>query len=150
MLCRFWEGAVRGGYPGHGETYLNKKDILWWSHGGELHGESHKRFHLLRDILAQTPGMGLTPYERAAWDEVCGVAQGSHWGHVKDYYLYYYSFMRPAFRDFYFDDETEFEVNLIDTWETTIEPKGLHKGRFRISLPAKPFMAIQIKRVNRG
>ena len=44
MLRRFWEAACRGGYPGHGETYLNKENILWWSHGGKLHGESHKRF----------------------------------------------------------------------------------------------------------
>ena len=55
MLRRFWEAACRGGYPGHGETYLNKENILWWSHGGKLHGESHKRFgFLLRPIKGNT------------------------------------------------------------------------------------------------
>ena len=44
---RFWEIAMRGGYPGHGETYLNENNILWWSHGGKLHGESHLRFGFL-------------------------------------------------------------------------------------------------------
>jgi hypothetical protein len=29
MVRRFWEGAVRGGYVGHGETYLHPEDILW-------------------------------------------------------------------------------------------------------------------------
>lgn len=33
MVRRFWEGAMRGGYAGHGETYFDPKDILWWSKG---------------------------------------------------------------------------------------------------------------------
>ena len=61
MLRRFWEAAVRGGYPGHGETYMHPQDILWWSHGGELHGESHKRFGFLLDVMKETPGIGLMP-----------------------------------------------------------------------------------------
>lgn len=42
MVRRFWEATCRGGYAGHGETYLNEEGILWWSHGGSLSGESHK------------------------------------------------------------------------------------------------------------
>ena len=55
---------------------------------------------------------------------------------VKDYYLFYYSFMRPSFRDFYFDDETEFEVRVLDTWNMTAEKKGVYKGRFRMNCRA--------------
>ena len=149
MLRRFWEAAMRGGYPGHGETYLHEQDILWWSHGGVLHGESHKRFAYLLDVMKQTPGIGLSPYERAGWDEVCAIPDDfvSKYAKVKSYYLYYYSFMRPSFRDFYFDDDTEFHVSVLDTWEMTTEDRGIHKGRFRIALPAKQYMAVQIKRV---
>ena len=44
LVRRFWEASLRGGYAGHGETFVDEKDdILWWSHGGELHGESWKR-----------------------------------------------------------------------------------------------------------
>ena len=32
MVRRFWEAALRGGHPGHGETYVHPEDILWWSH----------------------------------------------------------------------------------------------------------------------
>ena len=51
-----WEGAMRGGYPGHGETILTeetdgKDPVLWWSHGGKLRGESWKRMGFLLDIL---------------------------------------------------------------------------------------------------
>lgn len=145
MLRRFWEATCRGGYAGHGETYLDPKDILWWSHGGELHGESHKRFTFLLDIMKQTPGIGLAPYENKNWDEICAVPQNVNCR--GSYYLYYYSFMRPSFRDFYFDDITEYQVNVIDTWDMTVENKGIHKGKFRITLPGKQFIAVQIKKI---
>lgn len=54
---------------------MNDKDILWWSHGGTLHGESYKRFKLLHDIMCETPGIGLRPYENSGWDEVCAVPE---------------------------------------------------------------------------
>ncbi len=148
MLRRFWEAAVRGGYPGHGETYMHPQDILWWSHGGELHGESHKRFGFLLDIMKETPGIGLMPYEKCGWDEVCAVPEEStsQIKAVKEYYLFYYSFMRPSFRDFYFDDETAFEVRVLDTWNMTVENRGIHKGKFRVELPGKQYMAVQIKK----
>lgn len=147
MLRRFWEAVCRGGYPGHGETYMNPEDVLWWSHGGKLHGESHKRFHLLYRIMQETPGVGLAPYNRCSWDEVCAVPECEGIFPVKSYYLYYYSFMCPSFRDYYFDEETEYAVKVIDTWEMTETDMGVHKGHFRVDLPGKPYMAVQIKKV---
>lgn len=149
LLRRFWEAVCRGGYPGHGETYLHPQDILWWSHGGELHGESHKRFGFLYDIMKETPGIGLAPYKNCGWDEVCAVPeeQAADMNPVKDYYLYYYSFMRPSFREFYFDDDTQFSVRVLDTWNMTVEEKGIRKGRFRIDLPGRMYMAVQVKKV---
>lgn len=145
LLRRFWEAAVRGGYPGHGETFLHHDGILWWSHGGKLYGESPRRFRFLYDVLRQTPGTGLRPY-RAAWDEVCGIPEeGQYRG---DYYLHYYSFMRPSFRDFSLDENSRYEVHVLDTWEMTDTLAGIFSGKFRITLPAKPFMAIQIKRLD--
>lgn len=149
MVRRFWEGAVRGGYPGHGETYMSPDDLLWWSHGGMLKGESHKRFHLLLSILKETPGIGLRPYEKCGWDEVCAVPEdpAEKLKPMPEYYLYYYSFMRPSFREFYFDDETEFRVKVIDTWDMTVKDEGVRKGKFRVALPGKPYMAVQIKKI---
>lgn len=149
MLRRFWEAACRGGYPGHGETYINEDDVLWWSHGGKLHGGSHKRFHLLLQVMGETPGIGLAPYERCGWDEVCAVPEVESVHPVKSYYLFYYSFMRPFFRDYYFDDETEYEVKVIDTWEMSIDSRGIFKGKFRVELPGKCYMAVQMKKVQK-
>lgn len=148
MVRRFWEAVCRGGYPGHGETYMSEDDVLWWSHGGKLKGESWKRFKFLHKIMCETPGTGLAPYEKCGWDEVCAVPEETTqvMNPVKDYYLYYYSFMRPSFREFYFDDNTEVDVEVIDTWNMTIEDRGTHKGRFKVELPGREYMAVRIRK----
>lgn len=142
MTRRFWEAFCRGGYPGHGETYLNEENILWWSHGGELHGDSPERLKFLKKIMDETPAPGLRPME-AQWDDIAAEVDTTLSLHK--YYLFYYSFMRPSFRDFYFDDGTEFEVEVIDTWNMTIENVGVYKGRFRINLPGREYMAVRIR-----
>lgn len=149
LVRRFWEGVCRGGYPQHRETYLSPDNVLWWSHGGRLHGESHKRFGFLFDIVKAVPGGALTYYAQAKQDEVCGIPDGnaSNKMAVKDYYLFYYSFMQPSFRQFYFDDDSVFEAEVIDTWEMTIEKAGSFSGKFTVTLPGKQYMAIQLKKI---
>lgn len=146
MVRRFWEATVRGGYAGHGETYMNSEDVLWWSHGGKLRGESWKRLRFLLDIMKETPGIGLAPYNKE-WDSATAVPESEVHFSVKSYYLFYYSFMRPSFRDFYFDDCTEFSVEVIDTWNMTIEKQGVKKGHFRVNLPGREYMAVRLKKV---
>ena len=53
-------------------------------------------------------------------------------------------FNRPSFRNFYYDDVTEFEVDVVDTWEMKIESRRTCKGRFRIELPGREYMAIRV------
>jgi len=145
MVRRFWEAACRGGYAGHGETFLNPEIVMWWSHGGELHGESPRRLGFLHRILSETPGHGLMP-KKMDWDDIAVTTEES----VKDtgYYLFYFSFMRPSFRDYYFDDENEYRVEVIDTWGMTIEDRGCFKGKFRVELPGREYIAVRIQRVN--
>lgn len=145
MVRRFWETAMRGGYPGHGETFLNDDEVLWWSHGGSLHGESWKRVRLLKEVLKLTPGHGLCAAE-GEWDCVTAVPEAEWMKPIKSQYLYYYSFMRPSFRDFYIDDETEYMVEVIDTWNLLVRKAGIYKGHFRIQLPARPYIAVRLRR----
>lgn len=150
MVRRFWEAACRGGYPGHGETYISSDNILWWSHGGKLKGESHKRIKFLLDILEQTPGHGLRPdtdHKSANWDCVCAIPEDEKAASETDYHLYYYSFMQPSCRTFYFDDDSEYTVDIIDTMDMVITPAGSFRGFFKIELPAKKYMAIRIQKV---
>ena len=145
MLRRFWETACRGGYPGHGETMLEADRVLWWSHGGKLRGESWKRFGFLLDILKETPGLGLQPIS-AHWDEVTAIPQKPGAAEETGYRLCYYSFMRPSFREFHLDDDSRWEVEVIDTLNMTIENRGIFTGRFRVDLPGRPYMAIRLRK----
>lgn len=144
MVRRFWEAAVRGGYPGHGETLPEGGNILWWSHGGALRGESWKRVRFLLKILSETPGIGLAPV-RGEWDDVSAVPEDKKLAEKTGYQLSYYSFMRPSAREFRFDDGRARHVEIIDTWNMTVKDAGIHTGHFRIPLPSRQYMAIRIR-----
>lgn len=148
MVRRFWECAMRGGYPGHGETYEAYEDgesVLWWSHGGKLRGESWKRFRFLYDILCETPGHGLTSDASQDYNGVTAVPQDEKERENKSYFIYYYSYMQPAYKKF--NLEGSYEVEVIDTWNMTIEKRGVFQGKFRVDLPGRPYMAIRLKKV---
>lgn len=142
LVRRFWEAALRGGYGGHGETYLNEDGILWWSHGGVLHGESQERVRFLHQLLCQTPGIGLKP-AAGAWDELLAVPEDPA---QQGYYLFYYGFNRPSFRDFQLP-EGEYQVEIIDTWNMTITDCGRQPAKFRLSLPGKEWICVRARAV---
>ena len=145
MVRRFWEGAVRGGYVGHGETYLPAAlgiddDVLWWSKGGVLHGTSPDRIGFLERILTETPDGVLEP-AMSDWDVPW--AQSTD-GSVR---IGYFGFNRPRFRNIVLA-EGEWNVDVIDTWNMTVEPvAGTHRGPMRVELPGRPFIAIRATRV---
>ncbi len=141
---RFWETALRGGYPGHGETYLNEKNILWWAHGGKLHGESYKRFALLKQIIEEVPGSEIAPFNNE-WDSTCGIGEEDVNAPIKRQYIFYYGFQRPGYRDFFIDDETDYAVDVIDTWDMKTRFAGVFHGKFRIALPSKQYIAVRLR-----
>jgi hypothetical protein len=144
LTRRFWEASLRGGYAGHGETFVDpENDILWWSHGGELHGESPERIKFLHKILCETPGLGLRRGE-GAFDEVVGVPD-MPFNQEGGYEIHYYGFGRPSFRDF--RKEGNWQVEVIDTWEMTVTDMGVYTGKFRVKLPGKEYMAVRLRKV---
>jgi Domain of unknown function (DUF5605)/Domain of unknown function (DUF5060)/Protein of unknown function (DUF4038) len=137
LTRRFWEGAVRGGYVGHGETYLNERDELWWSKGGELVGSSPARIGFLADIIAEAPGGVLEPLP-GEWDVPWG-------GSGDDYRIGYFGFNRPSFRRIVAPAGRRYVVDVIDTWAMTIERlPGVYEGEFQVKLPARQYMAIRL------
>lgn len=143
LTRRFWEASLRGGYAGHGETFLHPDDILWWSHGGELHGQSPERIRFLLSILKETPGHGLKQGP-GAFDELVAVPDTMM---PQGYEIHYYGFGCPSFRDFYKEDGAEYQVEVIDTWNMTVTDVGVHSGKFRVSLPGREYMAIRLKQI---
>ncbi|KTS05805.1 DUF5605 domain-containing protein [Microbacterium testaceum] len=151
---RFWEGAVRGGYVGHGETYLPApvgevevpdaagpdREVLWWAKGGVLHGSSSARIGFLERVLAEVPGGVLDPAP-SDWDVPW--AQSSD-GSVR---VAYFGFNRPRFRNVVLG-EGDWAIDVIDTWNMTIDRvDGIHSGTARVELPGRQFVAVRLSRV---
>jgi hypothetical protein len=140
MTRRFWEGALRGGYVGHGETYMDPDDVLWWAKGGELRGTSPERIRFLADLTAEAPDGRLEPLP-LDWDATSAGVPGEH-------LLYYFGFNRPAFRRFFHDPAIRWRVDVIDTWAMTVETlPDTYAGRFVVDLPARQYMAVRLRRV---
>lgn len=143
MNRRMWETAMRGGYPGHGETFLSEDGVIWWSHGGLLHGESWKRISFLKQIISAFPESEIVCAD-AEWDSVCAVPRKEWASPVKSMYVYYYSFMRPSSRKFQMDSSRRYHAEVIDTWNMEIEDAGVFSGTFTVPLPARPYMAVRL------
>jgi len=141
---RFWEASIRGGYAGHGETYWSEDEILWWSHGNRLKGTSPARLQFLRTFLESLPGP-LEPW-RSNWDDRCACVPGDD-ENAPPVIVYYYSFMRPPFRDFTLPEGTAYRALVLDTWEMTTRDEGVKEGSFRMELTGKQYAAVCFWRV---
>jgi hypothetical protein len=132
MVNEFWTALISGGYCGHSETYLDPSDVLWWSKGGILRGESPKRLAFLKKITEEAPANAKAPVSiRFAW----GVENE-----------YYYSDRQPAKQTFTLPKNLTFKGELIDTWEMTITPlPGVFTGEVEVPMPGKPYQAICLK-----
>lgn len=136
MSHRFWLGSVAGCYVGHGETYLHPADILWWSKGGVLHGESPARIAFLKKFLEEAPVEGITRF-----DQYSG-------GKAGDYYLYYFGKDEPVEWTFELPPYRTYQVEIIDTWEMTVKKLAQpFTEAFKIALPGKTYIAVRIQRV---
>ena len=137
LVHRFWLGTVAGCYVGHGETYMHPEDILWWAKGGRLYGQSPARIAFLREILESGPGPGLEPLSPLVARAGAG------------YYLVYLGVHQPARWFLDLPEEGEYVVEVIDTWEMTIQRQ---EGTFRqgacLALPGKPYLALRIRRAS--
>lgn len=163
-LHRFWLIVVNGGYAGHGETYMHPEDILWWSKGGVLHGESWKRIRFLRQIIEEMPAGGVTPEADVASDifparmkryflsRYAGGCNG-------DYHLLYLGEYQPTRLTLLLTSDDTYQIEVIDTWKMTVEPAVVNRleappsyihltideqPTHEVVLPGKPYLALRI------
>jgi hypothetical protein len=158
MVHRFWLGTIAGTFVGHGETYRDASDVLWWSKGGTLRGQSPPRIAFLRKVIEDAPGQEIEPIDK--WQDARTA------GKAGEYYLVYFGKNRPT--------EWEFELpraalktgmrckaDVLDAWDMSATPaagdfvikadQGYRyraEGDRRIPLPGKPYIAVRIRRVD--
>ncbi|MFJ4027580.1 DUF5605 domain-containing protein [Paenarthrobacter sp. NPDC089989] len=138
LVRRCWEGAVRGGYVNHGETYLAEDEVIWWAKGGVLKGESPDRIGFLGRLVAEAPS--------GRWDPLPG-DWDSRTGGDADHRIIYLGVGRPHFRSVLVPPGSAWHIDVIDTWNMTIEtlPEPV-EGRVVVDLPGREYMAIRVRR----
>ena len=143
MVNRFWEGFLRGGYVGHGETYVHPEDILWWSKGGELHGKSPERIKFLRSIIESVPRKYLNAITfEPFWENTACI------GKEGEFYLAYFGIYRPALKKLQLMKGFEYKIEIIDTWDMTVTPlEGTYEAESTVKLPGKQYIALKIQKV---
>lgn len=137
LVRRFWMGTAQGCYVGHGETYMDPEDVLWWSKGGVLRGESPRRIGFLRRILEETAEEGFAPLDSYY---PCSGVPGK-------YYLYYFDVHQPV--SFAPDlPAGKFSAELIDPWEMTVSVLGRDFERgAEVKLQGRPHLALRVRRL---
>jgi hypothetical protein len=139
MVHRFWEGFIRGGYVGHGETYMHPEDILWWSKGGVLHGESPLRIGFLRMIFEEAPESGLWPVESSR--ELMLADRD------KTYILVYFGMEQSVQKRIALPEGERYKLEIIDTWNMTVTPiDGEFSGTTTVQLPGRPHTAVRARK----
>jgi len=133
MVRNFWLGTISGAYVGHGETYKHPQDILWWSKGGVLHGQSPERIHFLRRIMAEAPVFAtLIPDDTIAKGRVVLHRPG-------EFYMVY--FPTPADLVLNLPGDKPYKIDGIDTWNMTVTPLGTARpGEFRFAPPKEDYL----------
>jgi hypothetical protein len=157
LVLRFWMGYVAGTYAGHGETFLSPDDVLWWSKGGVLKGQSSARLGFLRRIMEEGPADGLNPIDK--WMDIGTAADPGRY-----YVLYFGKEPRRAWKFELFRtglmDGMKFRVEVIDTWGMTITPvPEIFEAKRRdaytfedqqgreVALPGRPYIALRVRRI---
>jgi hypothetical protein len=157
LVHRFWQGTIAGTYVGHGETYVNPEEVLWWSKGGVLRGQSPARIGFLRKVLEDGPREGFEPIDK--WQDAPVAGKAGE--------LYFVYLGKDAPRAWAVElpragvnGPLMLKAEVLDTWGMTITPiDGTFalrpKDRYTlacperptIGLPGKPFLAIRLRHV---
>jgi hypothetical protein len=129
LVHRFWTTVVRGGYAGHGETYADPDDLIWWAKGGKLHGQAWERLKWMRELLEQDVTHGLEPlgtYYQFPWGRISGGTDGEDG--VR--YIYFGEHQPVRWSTGLPTDDGDYDVDLIDTWNMTVEPAKRVEAHF--------------------
>ena len=141
MCRRFWLSVIHGTYGGHAETYLTPDEILWWSHGGVLRGESPARIAFLRRILEETGslGSGTIGFTAIPGGQYLAAERANHAA-----MFYFFDCWQPSEQSFTLPEGFSYMAEWIDIWEMKITLVGdTLKGAVTLKLPGSPGGALR-------
>ncbi len=136
MTRRFWLAAAQGAYCGHGETYLTPEDLLWWSHGGVLHGTSPEKIAFLMKLLKETIALGPGPIGFTSIGEDPAGAQRANGAAI----FYYYDEQQPAEATYTLPEGKTYTAEYVDTVKLTRTMlEGEYSGSATVKMPGAPW-----------
>jgi hypothetical protein len=164
LVHRFWLTVLRGGYAGHGETYSDPKDKIWWAKGGVLKGQAWKRIRFLRELIEQDVHNGLEPLGSVnewPWSRVSAAKDN------KVRYIYFGEHQPEIWTLGLPKVKGRYQIDLIDTWAMKVKrlkpvkaPEN-HPTRhgdivrprtpdaaFAVKLPTRPYLAVRIREMD--
>lgn len=140
LVRHFWEAAVRAGFAGHGETYTDPDNILWWAKGGRLHGESPARIRFLKEIMADYGNPRLT---------CCQSGEQLPVGMEEDeLFVWYFGSTQSAAQDIVLPSRHGYQIEIVDTW--SMERRildGEYQGVCEVPLEGKPYMVVFARKI---
>ena len=132
LTHRFWLGTIGGCYVGHGETYTHPQDILWWSKGGVLHGQSPARIAFLKRTMEPAPFRDMAPDAALCPGNATLAKPGE---------LYFVYCLKPGPATIVLPGDRPYKVDGIDTWNMTVAPLGTARpGEFTFTPPKTPYL----------
>lgn len=136
LVGNFWKTLVEGAFCGHGETYLNAKEELWWSKGGVLLGQSPERLKFFKQVVDAAPA------------EATVLSERNTWGVEGEYYLTYLWDRQHLTQSYKLPAGGRFKAEVLDTVAMTITPvAGTFSETAEIPLPIQPYLAIRVVRI---
>jgi hypothetical protein len=145
MTRRFWIAAAKGAYCGHAETYLSPEDILWWSHGGVLHGTSPAKIAFLRKLLEETSALGPGPIGFTNFSNDPDAARRPN-GSVL---FYYFDEQQPGEGTFPLPEGNSYTAEYIDTVTLArTQLPGEYSGKAEVKLPGTPWGSLWFRQKN--
>ena len=118
----------------HGETYQHPEDILWWSKGGQLYGETPERISFLQELVNEY-GNGLQGKPGEDY-----IAEGD------GYILHYLGEQVSDIYSYELPDNSVYRIELIDTWNMTIQSIGNFQGNVQMDIPSKKYLAVRMQK----
>ena len=173
MIHRFWMITCRGGYGTHGETFMEKDDVLWWAKGGDLHGKSIECIRFLKDILYELSVDG-EPFYREYFqnpnnkkndenhkygfnDIIATLPEYQQKEMVynepmilqsDDFVLRYMGNTAQAYVDISMTNSDQYQVEIIDIYQMSREIVETDvRDKVRVKLPEKEGIAVLLRKV---
>lgn len=141
MASYFWMAGLSGGYPTHGDTFINQADdsteVRWWAKGGLLVGESPERIAYFRSVMEKAPVTKMMPELLPHGDSTSLNTNVYIFSEPGIHYLAYVADAGQTI-EVELEGDADYKMDVIDTWNMkVVEQRSAKPGKlsFRTELP---------------